>query len=239
MPYDPMKRVSTKAGAIIFAIAALAGAIVPPIVSVLKTPSVSVSNGGIAAGRDVNVFVSAADRWIDGVQTLLGTDRQEAGRSGEATVVRSGHFEFKFQPVEISPAPGSKPNGALQATLGLEIKNLSASPVRLAVVPEWPTLQAEGGIQFRLRGRGITGVESYNRDEIDNCPTAASNFSLLRPGQSISSNFVFDTDLEGREIRTISWARVSGSLMVESESEKKCWKEPFAASRVQTATFLQ
>lgn len=147
------------------------------------------------------------------------------------SINETGQFEYSFSTVEVSPIPGQKPNTEIQATAGFEIKNTGSAPVRIAVITPWPTLQIEGGVQFKLRYSGITGVSSYDGNR-DYCSKAAPNFSLLRPNKILTASLIFDSDLKGRTLLSAKRGRISGELMVQSMEDNKCWIEPFTVGRV-------
>lgn len=140
----------------------------------------------------------------------------------------TGQFEYSFSTVYVSPKPNS--GSYLQATAGLNIKNTGSVPVRIAVVPQWPTLHVEGA-QFRVRYKGINGVE-YADIDITKCVDVAPKFSLLRPQRSLAASLIFDSEHKVSALLSAKWGRISGQLMVHSMEDNKCWIEPFTVGRV-------
>lgn len=239
MPSTPPPKTANgrapKIGAVVSIVTALVAAI-PPIVSSLASPKVSASGAGsMAAGRDIhntNTTINIFERWADGARIITGADRPQSASAPSSSGGKAGQFAFSFESVEISPRPHQAPNMGVQATVGFDITNTSAKPVRVALIPQWPSLQAEGGITFDTRPNGVTGVAGFNNTSVQNCERGAPNFSLLRPGESIRSNIVLDGTFGGRDVAKISWARFSGSLMVQSVDDKTCWIEVLSSAKI-------
>jgi hypothetical protein len=123
----------------------------------------------------------------------------------------TGQFQYQFSTVDVTPSPGSKPNSMIQATVGFEIRNTGSNPVRVAMIPDWPTLQTEGGAHFTLRRGGVSGLPMISSGRERACDDAAQRLSIIRSG------------------------RISGQLYVKSAETGKCWIEPFTAANVSVA----
>ncbi|MFT3855979.1 MAG: hypothetical protein QM742_00145 [Aquabacterium sp.] len=244
---------SMRATGLIAALTALAAVVVPPIASALRNPAMTQSgSGNVMVGRDVNIIANFAERWVDGVKVMAGRpshggelaqDDLLSGGAPGAGMPRSqgeariGALAVRFERIDIGPRPGSGPDAALQATLGMEITNTGSAPLRLAVVPQWPTLQVDGGVLFGIRPHGVSGLQIFGSDNVAACERATQNFSLLRPGQTFTASMVFDTDLRGRKLPDVRAGRLSGMLMVYSEADKSCALEPFTVSRLAAAVY--
>lgn len=147
----------------------------------------------------------------------------------------TGQFEYRFSAVDVTPVPGSKPNSAIQATVGFEIRNTGSNPVRVAMIPAWPTLQTEGGMHFVLSRRGASGLPMIPSRHEEACDDAAQRLSIVRPQTTLAASLVFETNLHGRDLTPAKLGRISGQLYVKSEATGKCWIEPFTAANVSVA----
>lgn len=152
-------------------------------------------------------------------------------------VTRSGQLDHSFETVEVRPRPGSKPNSEIQATLGFRTKNPGSTPLRVAMVPPWPSIHLEEGIhmtvrEFPMADFGIRGIYYDRYVTVANCATSAQNFTLLRPGDSLTANLVFDADLKGQAAPPSKWGRISGALLVETPGDGKCVLSSFSASKL-------
>jgi hypothetical protein len=145
-------------------------------------------------------------------------------------VVSTGQFTFKIAPIDLTARPGK---GNYQAIVGFQITNTGSVPVRLALVPAWPTLQLAGvGVNFTLRSNGVTGIPWYGDGRASQCSAGADNFVVVRPTFSVSGNLVLDVGAGDVELAMTKRGRFSGNLMVQSLDDKKCWLEAFGISDV-------
>ena len=155
-----------------------------------------------------------------------------AATSDAGSASQTGQFEYQFSMVEVSPTPGRPANTWVQAVAGFEIRNTGSVPVRIAMVPLWPTLQIEGGVQFKIRPRGVTGLAVDSNPNVRGCLSRAEDYSVLRPGQAMTASMIFDSNLGGRDLLPAKWGRISGQLLVQSLEDKRCWIEPFTVGKV-------
>lgn len=152
-------------------------------------------------------------------------------------VVRSGDFELRFTTAEIRPLPGYSANSYMQATVGVDITNNGDVPLRIAIIPGWPTLQIEGGVQFDNNGQDITGIEKLNLYDAGRCQTDINNFSLIRPENTVTASMKFQTNLDGRNLSDANFGRLSGTMMVQTSDGNSCTKEPFTAAKIPVKVF--
>jgi hypothetical protein len=144
-------------------------------------------------------------------------------------VVRAGQLEYSFHAVEVKPPSPRSYGRQVNALAGFEIKNLGSVPLRLAVTHPKPTLHVDGGLAFR--NGEVTGVE-WTTTNIERCNRAAQDFTLLRPGQSLTASLEFQTALDNHDLSSTRWGRLGGQLMVQSADNQRCWKEAFTIGKV-------
>ena len=250
---------------IIGALTAFSAAVLPPVVSLIRSPSITASgDGSVAIGKvdgNVNIFVLAKDRWLDGAKEILGMkpkDGQQGGGnernasnstkvnkvqppvvsalnpiSSEIKKVNVGELVFGIRRIEIRPRPGGTPNRDQWAVMGIDVTNTSVSPVHVAIVPAWPAIQIDGAIEFKIRyPPGVTGLETFDRESVDYCVQNAKNFTRLVSGQTITANLPFETDLHGGNFLQVNSGRISGAIMVYSPDNNSCVKEAITASDI-------
>ena len=150
-------------------------------------------------------------------------------------VGKTGQFTYRVSQMDVAWKPGSR-NTYMEATIGLEITNTGSSPVRIAVVPNWPSAQLEGAaVHFALQSGGLTGIPYFNSNQPQYCAQNAENFLVVRPGITIGANLVLDAYAPGQEVALVKRARFSANMMVQSLEDKKCWIEPFSVQGVAVA----
>ena len=139
----------------------------------------------------------------------------------------TGQFQYRITQIDLTWKPGFKTY--FQATVGFQITNTGKFPVRIALVPNWPTVQLEGAsVQLQLRSGGLSGMAFSNDNRISQCPQAAENFTILRPNYKIGGNLILDAYTAVPDLPLAKRARFSAILMVQSLDDKKCWIEPFS-----------
>jgi hypothetical protein len=142
----------------------------------------------------------------------------------------SGPLRLSFATVEINPERYSSWNGHLRGTVGIDIFNSTNGMLRVAIIDPWPVVQLDGGLSMSFKS--ITGVAVNRNANVSNCSSYASQFTTLRPGQTLVTSAVFDLQMGGRDAPNVSAGRVSGELVVLDESANRCTVEPLSASRV-------
>jgi hypothetical protein len=200
-------------------------ALIPPLISVAKNPEPLTINNT----TNNNIFVLFVERWKDGSEILRGGSSSKP----EATEAqRQGPFELIFEPVEIAQSPFASSGSILRAAAGIRIKNMEAKDIRIAFVEPSPSLQTDGGYRFSLEGENITGVERRLAHWERPCTDPKQQMTLLAPNETVTASMVFSTKVDGREIRRISSARLSGNILVQRDGETDCSKRSISGSSI-------
>ncbi len=161
-----------------------------------------------------------------------------AARADDATAVSTGQFTYRVPAIDLMALPAK---GWYQAIVGFQITNTGSVPVRLALVPAWPTLQLIGvGLNFTLKGGGVSGIPFAGDNRVGNCTGMADNFVTIRPGYSANGNLVLEVNAGPGDssIALAKHGRFSANLMVQSMDDKKCWIEAFGAPEVTVRSHL-
>jgi hypothetical protein len=157
---------------------------------------------------------------------LLAADAEPAGGGAqevEGKKGKVGQFDYEIAQIDVSEFR----NGVAQATLGISLTNTGKSPVRVAIVPSWPTVQLIGdGAEFSLRGGGVSGLKIQNIP-ITACKLRAEDFTLLRPGQTLGASMTFDSINRKKldDLKPVKRGRFNANIMVQSLEDQKCWTE--------------
>jgi hypothetical protein len=226
------KHSKTKIVALIGAITVLAATVVPIIASIVKTPTITASDHSMAAGRDINITAHLPEHWRRGIELIFSKSTESNTEKS-----KSKQLEFDFQTIEVAPAPHQPANTSIHATVGLKIKNTGNNAIRLALVPPWPAAQIEGGLHFKSDFNDATGVAMSQSSNTYKCNAEASNFTLIRPGQTALVSILLRSSLGGREMPQSKSGRISGTLMIQSEGNKNCWIESIGGSQIQVITY--
>ena len=155
---------------------------------------------------------------------FLGTVARAQDQPG---VQDTGAFEFRVPKVYVATQ-----GKTIQATVGFEIKNKGELPVKVAIA-SGPTMHVED-LQFTLYSSGtVTGISFCVAHDLGNCDPRAADFTLLRPGRSLTGNLVLAANPgANRDIGRPKYGRFAGFLYV-LEDGKKSWIEPFTISDVE------
>lgn len=216
---------ATDIATIVSGITGVLALVTPLLTSLAQHPEPLVIN----SQTNNNIFVILIERWKDGSKILFGGSSNQPSAT-EAQ--RQGPFELVFEPVEISQAPTGKSNSLLRATAGVRIKNMEKTDLRIAFVTPRPSLQTDGGYRFNLENHGITGVESRFLSFDKPCAAPQQQMTLLAPNETVTASMVFSTTVDGREIRGVSNARLSASILVQREGETDCSKRSISGSSI-------
>lgn len=151
--------------------------------------------------------------------------------SGADATGDTGQFHYRITQIDLAPQPGLK--FGLQAMVGFEITNTGKLPVRVAIVPAWPTIQLEGAaVQLQMNWQNVSGLVTFWSNSVGSCTQGASDFTLLRPSATVIGNLVLTGRMAEAEMPVVKHARFTASLMVQSLDDKKCWLEPFSVRDV-------
>lgn len=142
----------------------------------------------------------------------------------------SGPLRLSFATLEINPERYSSWNDQLRGTVGIDIFNSTSGMLRVAIIDPWPVVQLDGGL--RMNFKSITGVAVNRNANVSNCTSYASQFTTVRPGQTLVTSAVFELKMGGRDAPNVTAGRASGELVVFDETANRCTVEPLSASRV-------
>jgi hypothetical protein len=169
-------------------------------------------------------------RLIASLVLTLGT----AYVSAQATqaVQDTGQFEYRVLPVDIVWE-----NMNLVARLGFEVKNKGAAPVQIALLTglgSLPTLQTEGGVEFRLGTQMAAGISTC-REEPSYCEKNAAAWTVLRPGRTLTGSMTMSSTVwtfDKRVLVPAKWGRFSAMFVARDSENGKTWTEPFTIADV-------
>jgi len=152
--------------------------------------------------------------------------------SGAQGTNETGQFEYRITRVDIhNRLPGVHPNTWTGATVGLAIKNTGDVPVQIALLIESIKLQIDGGVEFtRLSKESVSGLAICRGYTVADCGPLSKDFTVLRPGRSITASATLAVRMNGQEIGPVKWGNVSGTLFVRETEGGKVWLEPLTVA---------
>lgn len=147
-----------------------------------------------------------------------------------APVAAGGPIQLGFATMEMNPERYSSWNRDIIGTIGIDIRNNTGGNLRVAVIDPWPVVQLEGGLRMGLKA--INGVATNRNANASNCAGYASQFTPMRPGQSLVTSAVFELRMGGRDAPMVNAGRLAGELVVYDEATQRCSIEPLSAARI-------
>ncbi|MEY3252312.1 MAG: hypothetical protein RL227_1285, partial [Pseudomonadota bacterium] len=145
-------------------------------------------------------------------------------------VSSSGPIDFAFGTMEMNPERYHTWNSDIVGTIGVDIRNRTAGNLRVAIIDPWPVMQLEGGL--RMGFKTINGVAMNRQANASNCAGYASQFTSVRPGQTLVASAVFELRMGGRDAPMVNAARLTGELVVFDEATQRCTIEPLSTPRI-------